>query len=134
MVRRGDVDMLPVVEELLPIIAKEENPVRRAHALLMLFEAIYSKNELRDMVLQPLLAACREMKSWRQPEILRDLALVLAEDDLDSARQVVEMIGKKSARAQAEDFIERRHWLGPNEFFPFYTKPAYPDPQPDPPG
>ena len=70
--KRDDVDSLPFVEELLKIIGREPNPVRRADALLLVFEAVYYRKELRSVVLAPLLQACEEMRSWKRPCILSD--------------------------------------------------------------
>lgn len=124
MAQRDDVDILPVVSELLQIIMRESNPVCQADALLLLFEAIYPKCELREVVLTPLLQACEEMRSWKQPRILKDIALILAVDDLPSANKVVEMIQKESIKRQAREAIQKREWLGAHEFFPHYAKAA----------
>ncbi|HEV2827586.1 MAG TPA: hypothetical protein VGW76_08255 [Pyrinomonadaceae bacterium] len=124
MAQREDVDIFPVVKELLQIIKREPNPVCQADALLLLFEAIYRKCELRKVVLSPLLQACEEMKSWKKPRTLKDIALILAVDDLASANEVVEMIQKKSIKQQAKVAIEKREWLGAHEFLPYYAKTA----------
>lgn len=124
MAQRDDVDILPVIRELLEIIERESNPVCQADALLLLFEAIYRKRELREVVRTPLLKACQEMRSWKQPRILKDIALILAADDLPSANKVVEMIQKESIKRQAKAAIEKREWLGPHEFFPHYAMVA----------
>lgn len=124
MAERNDVDILPVVKELLETIKREPNPVCQADALLKLFEAIYRKCELRAVVLTPLLRACEEMKSWKQPRTLKDIALILAVDDLASANEVVEKIQKKSIKQQAKVAIEKREWLGAHEFLPYYAKIA----------
>ncbi len=124
MAQRDDVDILPVVKELLQIIEREPNPVCQADALLKLFEAIYRKRELREVVLTPLLQACEEMKSWKQPRILKDIALILAVDNLSAANEVVEMIQKESIKRQAIMSIEKREWLGAHEFLPYYAKTA----------
>ncbi len=124
MAQRDDVDILPAVKELLQIIEREPNPVCQADALLKLFEAIYRKRELREVVLTPLLQACEEMKSWKQPRILKDIALILAVDNLSAANEVVEMIQKESIKRQAIMSIEKREWLGAHEFLPYYAKTA----------
>lgn len=124
MAQRDDVDVAPVVRELLQIIERESNPVCQVDALLLLFEAIYRKRELREMVLTPLLKYCEAMRSWKQPRTLKDIALILAVDDLPSANKVVEMIQKESIKRQAKEAIEKREWLGAHEFFPHYAKAA----------
>lgn len=124
MAQREDVDILPVVKELLQIIEREPNPVRRADALLLLFEAIYRKQELREVVLTPLLNACEAMRSWKKPRTLKYIALILASDDLPLADEVVELIPKESVKRQAKEAIEKCEWLGAHEFFPYYAKVA----------
>lgn len=124
MAQRDDVDILPVVRELLQVIEREPNPVCRADALLLLFEAVYRKRELREIVLTPLLDACEAMRSWKQPRTLKYIALILAIDDMPSANKVIGMIRKQSTKRQAEEAIERREWLGAHEFFPYYAKTA----------
>lgn len=124
MAHRDDINILPVVKGLLEVIECEPNPVRQADALLLLFEAVYRKRELREIVLTPLLKACEAMRSWKQPRTLKYIALILAADDLPSAHGVVEMIRKESTKQQAKEAIRKREWLGAHEFFPYYAKPA----------
>ncbi|MBC7797932.1 MAG: hypothetical protein H7Z37_13755 [Pyrinomonadaceae bacterium] len=123
LTKRDDVDALPFVEELLDIIKSEPNPVRRADALLLIYEAVYSRKELRDVVLNPLLWACQEMNSWKRPRILSDVALVAAVDDLPFANKVIEMISDGSKKRQTLKMIEKGEWLGAHEFFPYFAKP-----------
>ncbi|MDY7015369.1 MAG: hypothetical protein SVX43_17585 [Cyanobacteriota bacterium] len=122
MAERDDTNIQPIIEELIEIIRQEENPVCQADALLLLFEAVYCKKELRRKVLDPLLAACQQMKSWKKPRILKDIALVLAVDDLALANEVIELINKKSIKNQAKEAIDKGEWLGAHEFFPYYVK------------
>lgn len=122
MAERDDVNIQPVIENLLEIIHHEANPVCQADALLLLFEAVYCKKELRKKVLCPLLAACQKMKSWKQPRILKAIALILAIDDLALANEVIEMIDKDSIKHQAKEALDKGEWLGAHEFFPHYAK------------
>ena len=124
MAQRDDVDILPVVRELLQIIEREPNPVRRADALLLLFEAIYRSRDLREVVLTPLLDACEAMRSWKKPRTLKYIALILASDDLPLAGKVMGMIQNDTVKRQARRAIEKREWLGAHEFFPYYAKTA----------
>jgi hypothetical protein len=117
MVEKRDRRLSSAVDELLQKIETEPNPVRRAHALLLLFQAVYSDPELRALVLEPLLRACDQMKSWRRPIILCDLAMVLAIDDPARAEQVIEMIGEGQRTRQARRYIAGGQGLGPREFF-----------------
>jgi hypothetical protein len=121
--KRNDVDALPFVEELLEIIKREPNPVRRADALLFIFEAVYCRKELRRVVLEPLLQACQEMNSWKQPRILSDIALVAAIDDLPLTNKIIELMDDGSKKRQTLKMIEKGEWLGAHEFFPHYAKP-----------
>lgn len=120
--KRNDIDALPFVEELLEIIKREPNPVRRADALLFIYEAVYQRKELRCVVLDPLLQACQEMKSWKQPRILSDIALIVAIDDLPLANKIIEMIGDGKRKRQTLKMIEKGEWLGAHEFFPYFAK------------
>ena len=124
MVVKGDRRLGTMVHELLEKIQTEPNPVRRAHALLLLFEAVYSKPELRESVLGPLLRACEDMNSWRRPIILSDVALIFAQDDPARAAQIVDVIGEGRKSRQTRRSIAEGRWLGPHEFFPYYAKPA----------
>ncbi|KGF73557.1 hypothetical protein DO97_18915 [Neosynechococcus sphagnicola sy1] len=122
MANRSDVSIQSSVEKLLEVIRSEENPVCQADALLLLFEAVFRKKNMRKIVLSPLLEACQKMKSWKQPRILKDISLILAIDDLTLANEVVEMIKKESIRQQAKESIDKGKWLGAHEFFPYYAK------------
>ena len=124
MVVKRDRRLGTVVHELLEKIQTEPNPVRRAHALLLLFEAVYSEPELRESVLGPLLRACEYMNSWRRPIILSEVALIFAQDDPARAAQIVDVIGEGRKSRQTRRSIAEGRWLGPHEFFPYYAKPA----------
>jgi hypothetical protein len=125
MAKRKDVrdeEILPIVEKMLEIMRIEAHPVKRSDALFVLFEAIYSRRNLREMVLNPLLSACREMNSWKKSRTLGDIALVLAVDDLKRAETVLEMIEKESKKKSLRREIEENKWLGAHDFLPFYAK------------
>ena len=124
MVVKRDRRLGGVVHDLEQKIQTEPNPVRRAHALLLLFEAVYSEPQLREPVLALLMRACEQMNSWRRPIILSDVALILAADDPTRAAQVVDMIGEGRKSRQTRRSIAEGRWLGPHEFFPYYAKPA----------
>lgn len=117
-----DAEILPIVEEMLEIMREEPHPIKRADALFFLFEAIYSRKALRELVLNPLLLACQEMKSWKKPRTLCDIVLVLAIDDLERATTVLKMIGKESKKNSLLKDIKENKWLGAHDFLPFYTK------------
>lgn len=122
MAERDDINILSVVQELLEIIAREPNPVRQSDALLLLFEAVYRKREIRQMVLDPLLRACTAMKSWKRPRTLSYTALILAGDDLIRAREVIDLISDDPYKRKTNEAITKQQWLGPHKFVPYYTK------------
>lgn len=124
MTNRDDVDAAPTVQGLLNEIDREPNPVRGAEALLLLFEAVYPKEELKDMVLEPLLDSCLAMKSWKQPRLLASLAMIVAKDYPALAERVIGKIGTESTRRKAREAIADGKSLGPHEFFPHYAKPV----------
>ena len=124
MVARSDPRLSAVVDGLLQKIQLQANPVRRADALLFLFEAVYYESGLRDSVLDALLRACEEMNSWKRPLILSNIALVLAIDDANRAAQVIAMMGEGRKSRQTRRDIVAGKWLGPHEFFPYYAKPT----------
>ncbi len=125
MAKRMDIkdsEISAIVEKMLETIRLELHPIRRADALLFLFEAIYTRKNLREMVLKPLLDACQEMKSWKKPRILGDIVLVLAVDDLKRAETVLEMIEKEAKRKRLLKDIEENKWIGAHDFLPYYAK------------
>jgi len=124
MVKNGDRRLGPVVDELLDKIQLELNPVRQADALLFLFEAVYYEPQLRNLVLDPLLRVCEQMKSWKRPRILSHIAFVLAIDDPNRAAQVVDIIGESRKSRQTRRDLVASKWLGPHDFFPYYAKPT----------
>lgn len=117
-----DTEIFPIVEQMLTIIRDESNPVRRADALFHLFEAVYSRKVFRAKVLNQLLDNCQEMNSWKKPRMLGDIVLVLAVDDMNSAKIVLGMIEKESKKQKLLKEIEENKWLGAHDFLPYYTK------------
>ena len=122
MEARTDVDPSDVVDELLHIIEKEPNPVRRSDALFLLLEASFSRPELRSRVFANLLTATLAVKSWKKPRTLSELALVLAVDEPIESQRVVELIDDESLRRKTRETISKGERLGPHEFFPHYKK------------
>lgn len=124
MVKRGEKGSGRVVHELLSKLQLQPNPVRRADALLVLFEAVYYEPRLRDFVLDALLRECEQMNSWKRPRILGAIALVFAIDEPNRADKIVDMIGDGRKSRQVRREIAARTWIGPHEFFPYYAKPS----------
>lgn len=117
-----DAEILMIIEKMLEIMRGEPHPVKRSDALFLLFEAIYSRMNLREIVLNPLIDACLEMKSWKKPRTLGDIVLVLAADDIKRAENVLELIEKDSKKKSLLKEIEENKWLGAHDFLPFYSK------------
>jgi len=117
-----DTEISPIVERMLEIMREEPHPVKRADALFFLLEAVYSRKKFRTIVLNPLLDACREMKSWKKPRTLGEIVLVLAADDMNSAKTVLEMIDKETKKQRLLEEIKENRWLGAHDFLPYYTK------------
>lgn len=122
MAEREDIDISMEVQECLIDIRKEENPVRRADALFLLFEAVFSDFKIREEVFEALWNSIVEMKSWKRERLLGDLALVVAGEDLNRAVNITHSITKASIERKTLEQIEKGEWLGPHEFFPHYAK------------
>lgn len=118
-----DAEILPIVEKMLEIMRGEPHPVKRSDALFFLFESIYSRKNFSEMVLNPLLDACQEMKSWKKPRTLGDIVLILASDNKVRAEKVLEMIEKKSKRKSLIKEMDDIRLLGAHDFLPYYSKP-----------
>lgn len=120
--RRGNGELEELVQECLKDILKEENPVRRADALFLLYEAVFSIETLRATVFESLWTSIAEMKSWKKGRLLSDLALVVTGTNVERAVEIARAIDKTPLREKTLVQIENKEWLGPHEFFPHYTK------------
>jgi len=120
--KRGNGELQELVQKCLDDIRREENPVSRADALFLLYEAVFSIEDLRETVFEGLWASITEMKSWKKDRLLSNLALVVAEADVERAVEIARAIDKTSFREKTLVQIEKKEWLGPHEFFPNYTK------------
>jgi hypothetical protein len=118
MAKRPDV----VVDEMLSTISAEENAVRRADALFALYNAVYPRRETAKKVFESLLATTEAMRSWKQPLMLGEIALVLARDDPQQARAILDLIANAAAKRKTEKAIASKQRLGPYEFLPYYSK------------
>ena len=122
MAKRADVDVSQVVKEMLATIAQEENAVRRADALFALYNAVYGRTETARNVFEFLMTATEAMRSWKQPIMLGDIALVLARDKPEEAHVVLDRIANPSIKRRTQKEIAAGRWLGPYEFLPYYSK------------
>lgn len=122
LVRRSLCDVSHIVGELLAIIGREPNPVRRGDALLMLLEAVIRDRSLRRTVLEPLLQACAEGRGWKSRRTLQFAALALAVEDPEAALDVARRIPESRQSRRAKKMLEQRERLGAHAFVPYYVK------------
>jgi hypothetical protein len=108
---------------LLEVIATEPHTLRRADALIHLFEAVYAIPVAREGVLAELMAALRASHGWRAERLLRFTALIVARDDSTRALELLGALPDCREARRARRMIESRQWLGPHEFWPHYAKP-----------
>lgn len=122
--KRGSIDLSEIIQDCLLDIESEENPVRRADALFLIYQAVFSIDSLREIVLADLLRSIDEMNSWKKNRLISDLALIIAVADVSRAIDLTNTITKITLRQKTLEAIGTEKWLGPNEFFPHYTKPT----------
>ena len=105
MVRRGLGNPAAVVDRMLEVIAPEPNPVRRAHALFMLFHSVFSDAQLRDKVLEKLLASCAEARGWKSRRVQQFVAEMMRPIDRERALAIAAAIPESREARRA------RRWL-----------------------
>jgi len=116
---------------LLGIAASEAHTLRRADALIRLFEAVYKLPVLRESVFHDLLVSLRASHGWRAQRLLRQVALIVAESSPDEALELLNTLPDDRPTRSTRRMITAREWLGPHDFVPYYQKP--PDRQPNQP-
>ena len=122
IVRRSLGDVSEVITELLDVISREPNPVRRGDALLLLLEAVMPDPRLREIVLEPLLHACTTGHGWKCRRILQHTALAVATANRKLAEQLMARIPESRESRRGKDMLKKREWLGPHRFLPSYHK------------
>lgn len=118
MVERGrHTQAQRAVCEILLLASQIENPVNRADALFLLFQAVFPVDELRWDVLARLISACREMESWKGPRLMRDVVSMLAGKNRGEAEHVLSEMPEGRAKRQAERSFLETSSFHPREFF-----------------
>ena len=109
MIERGEqqaaADELP---DLLKSAADINHPVSRLEALFLLFQSVFEVDNCRRIVLDALLEACHDAKSWKSGDRLRETAIMLAfAGHHDQASEVIGAMPTGRFRRQAIERIER---------------------------
>jgi hypothetical protein len=112
LTRRSLRDVSGDVAELLEIVSREPNPIRRADALLLLLRAVIRDQQLRHDVLVQLLSACSSTRSWKARRILKFAALALVQGKM--AEHVISQIPESRESRRAKEMLERRQWTWPS--------------------
>ncbi|HET6386790.1 MAG TPA: hypothetical protein VFJ58_25645 [Armatimonadota bacterium] len=116
LAQREDARLAPAVTKLRETIRVEPLPVRRADALLLLFQAVFPSHEMRHIVLSDLVAACAPMNHWKLPYILRWAAVMLSGAEPEAAAWVIEFMPHgKNRRGAIRDIAAGL--ISPREFF-----------------
>ncbi|HJT13652.1 MAG TPA: hypothetical protein VJ790_13615 [Dongiaceae bacterium] len=119
MIERGEqqaaADELP---DLLKCAADISHPVSRLEALFLLFQSVFEADNCRRVVLDVLLEACHDAKSWKSGDRLREAAIMLAFAGHDGqASEVVGAMPTGRFRRQAIERIGRGQRREPRRFF-----------------
>ena len=91
MIERGRrAQATATTAQALPVSLRIANPVSRADALFLLWQAAYPLGgEATGDLLTALLAACHEADSWKAPRLLAHIALIVATHDPAGAQAIV---------------------------------------------
>ncbi|MEM7593150.1 MAG: hypothetical protein AAF383_16825 [Cyanobacteria bacterium P01_A01_bin.83] len=73
--------------------------------------------EQLQLVLDHLLLACRDMKSWKRPLLMRNTALIMANKDLIQAYEIVDKIPDRKVKRQTQKYLSETNFLSPRAFF-----------------
>jgi hypothetical protein len=103
---------------LAELSAGIEHPVSRLNALFLLWQAAQPLDRgVRQMVLSKLVAACHSAASWQAGRTLYATALILAAEEPEEARRIVEQMAEGRYRRQAQRHLAEGNTLGPRPFF-----------------
>ncbi|MEM8721631.1 MAG: hypothetical protein AAGE84_20440 [Cyanobacteria bacterium P01_G01_bin.39] len=105
--------------KLLHISSTVSNPVSRADGLFLMYQAIFpiENFEQLQLVLDHLLLACLDMNSWKKPQIMRNIALIMANKDLIQAYKILEKIPGGRVKRQTKKYLSETKFLSPRAFF-----------------
>lgn len=115
--RRDGARAVAAIRKALASVPQIENPVSRADAMFLLFQAVFPQGvQVRADTLTVLMSACGAAGTKGQRH-LRDAALMLAAVDGATARQVVTAMREGRERRQAERRIAEGEAMEPRAFF-----------------
>lgn len=116
--REHSKEVLGLLPKLLIRAADIANPVSRIDALFLLWQAVFPVGiNLHRRVLEPLVAACREADSWKSPDTLRQVVLILASNSLLEAQQLVSSMPEGRRKRQVQREIADGQFQSPRTFF-----------------
>ena len=110
------------VHHLLPSLltraASIANPVSRIDALFLLWQAVFPLGiKIHRQVLDPLVEACREADSWKGPDRLCQVTLMLALTSPLEAEQIVTSMPDGRHKRQVTRRIAAGQYQSPRKFF-----------------
>lgn len=119
IVERKHLDMLDsVIPELLNRAEQIELLASRSEALFLLFEAIYPAGREKWFdVLQALRKASTTLISWRQRRNLRDVVLIVWNDDAETSKEIISHLEEGKLKRQIESRIRNSELRLPRRFF-----------------
>ena len=119
MVERGQRAYLDkTLAQILPIVDRIENPVSRADALFLVWQAVYPLGSRLCMtLLEPLLGACQSADSWRAARTLSDTAMMMAADDPKAAKMVIDAMHDGTHKRRALRALANGESISPRRFF-----------------
>jgi hypothetical protein len=116
--RRMEKQAITVVKVALNSVSQIENPVSRADALFLLFQAAHPLGgQATKQLAAALVSGCSATEGWKGQHILRDTALMLASTDIAVANKLVASMREGRERRQAERLIAEGQFMQPRGFF-----------------
>ena len=106
------------VSRVLRVAEEIDNPVSRADALFLVWQAVSpASQKVRRTVLEPLLSVCAASSSWKGAYLLSDIALILARDDPTAAQEIVDAMAEGRYKQQAHRRINEDELMQPRPFY-----------------
>ena len=103
---------------LLSAAQRIENPVSRADAQFLLYQAVYpGKTNGKESLLNALISACFAADSWKGGYILRDVALIRAQDSPEQAARIIASMPEGIYKRQAARRLSAKQVTTVREFF-----------------
>lgn len=102
------------VPEILSLAACIENPVSRSDALLLLWQAFFP-TQGHKAIFDDLIKSCA--RHWKADYILRQIALIVASEDVGAAQLLVASVPPGKYKRQAEKRLAEGQKESPRSFF-----------------